>query len=124
MFGTDTNSVPLQPEVDLAKKFNAELYEAIESDLERVDINKIETFPGNLDMSMETWAQTKGLTDPVVSKPALKFFTSAVVGRDPEEIGMHYFLDYIKSGGGFISIATEGEAGAQSLKIKQGENAE
>lgn len=69
---------------------------------------------------METWAQSKGLSDPV-GKHAVKFFTSAVVGRDPEEIGMHYFLDYIKSGGGFISIATEGEAGAQSLKIKQGE---
>lgn len=68
---------------------------------------------------METWAESKGLTD-LVSKAAMKFFTSAVVGRDPQEMGMHYFLDYIKSGGGFVSIATEGDAGAQSLKIKQG----
>jgi len=70
---------------------------------------------------METWAESKGLSDAVL-KPAVKFFTSAVVGRDPHEIGTHYFLDYIKSGGGFISIATEGEEGAQSLKIKQGKS--
>jgi monoamine oxidase len=68
---------------------------------------------------METWAESKGFTDPV-GKAAMKFFTSAVVGRDPHEMGMHYFLDYIKSGGGFLSIATEGDDGAQSLKIKQG----
>ncbi|KAL6247137.1 hypothetical protein RBB50_005480 [Rhinocladiella similis] len=121
--GTVIRTNPDSSEVDLAKKFNADLYQAIEPDLEKVDIHKVEDFPGNLDMSMETWAQTKGLTDPVLAKPAVKFFTSAVVGRDPEEVGMHYFLDYIKSGGGFISIATEGEAGAQSLKIKQGTSA-
>lgn len=95
------------------------LGQAIDSDLEKFDIRKVDQFPTNLDVSMETWADGKGLSDEV-GKAAIKFFTSAVVGRDPQEMGMHYFLDYIKSGGGFMSIATEGDDGAQSLKIKQG----
>lgn len=45
---------------------------------------------------------------------------SAIVGREPEEIGAQYFLDYIQSGFGYQSIVSEGEMGAQSLKIKTG----
>lgn len=95
------------------------LYEAIEPELDRVDIHKPEGFPTKFDVSMESWAESRGLTD-ARGKAILRLFTSAVVGRDPHEMSMHYFLDYIKSGGGFVSVASEGEVGAQSLKIKQG----
>lgn len=47
--------------------------------------------------------------------------STALVGREPEEIGMHYLLDYIGSGGGVESLATDDEQGAQYLKIKNGE---
>lgn len=46
----------------------------------------------------------------------------AMVGRESREVSMHYFLDYVKSGGGFMDLISEGEFGAQSLKIKQGKS--
>ncbi|OQV06317.1 hypothetical protein CLAIMM_10901 [Cladophialophora immunda] len=120
--GTIVRASPGSPEAAQVIQFNMALCEAIDGGSQDIDIHKFNEFPTNLDVSMETWSESKGLSDDL-SKAAMKFFTSAVVGRDPAEIGMHYFLDYIKSGGGFISIATEGEDGAQSLKIKQGTSA-
>jgi monoamine oxidase len=108
-----------QPEFAEVERFNMGLFEAIEGGCQDIDIRKFSEFPTNLDVSMETWAASRGLSD-TFGQASMTFFTTAVVGRDPAEIGMHYFLDYIKSGRGFISIATEGEDGAQSLKIKQG----
>ncbi|KAL6693530.1 hypothetical protein J3F84DRAFT_401430 [Trichoderma pleuroticola] len=49
-----------------------------------------------------------------------RFLCSAVVGREPEDVGAHYFLDYIKSCYGYMSVVSEGDDGAQSLKIKTG----
>ncbi|OAP56146.1 hypothetical protein AYL99_09325 [Fonsecaea erecta] len=120
--GTVVRASPGSPEAEQVAQFNIALCEVIDGGSENIDIRKSHEFPTNLDVSMETWSESKGLTDDL-TKAAMKFFTGAVVGRDPAEIGMHYFLDYIKSGGGFISIATEGEEGAQSLKIKQGTSA-
>lgn len=34
---------------------------------------------------------------------------SVIVGREADAAKAHYFLDYIKSGRGFISIITKGE---------------
>jgi len=98
---------------------NAALYEAIESDMDSINIHSPTKIAASLDTSLEKWGESKGLVDETAKK-ALKFLSSALVGRDPHEIGSHYFLDYVKSGGGFISIASEGPDGAQSLKVKQG----
>ncbi|KIY02166.1 uncharacterized protein Z520_02304 [Fonsecaea multimorphosa CBS 102226] len=120
--GTVVRASPGSSEAEQVNQFNMALYEVLEGGIQNIDIRKINEFPTNLDVSMDTWSESQGLSDDV-GKAAMKFFTSALVGRDPAEIGMHYFLDYVKSGGGFISLATEGEDGAQSLKIKQGTSA-
>ncbi|OCT46152.1 amine oxidase [Cladophialophora carrionii] len=113
---------PGSPEFDQIAEFNMALCEVVDAGCKDIDIHKSGEFPSNLDVSFETWAASRGLSD-TLGKSAMTFFTSAVVGRDSSEIGMHYFLDYVKSGGGFMSLATEGEYGAQSLKIKQGTSA-
>lgn len=100
---------------------NGALYQAVESEMDSINIHNPTKIAASLDTSLDKWGESKGLVDET-ARNALKFFSSAVVGRDPHEIGSHYFLDYIKSGGGFISIASEGPDGAQSLKIKQGEH--
>lgn len=91
----------------------------IEEGSVRLDITKPGDFPTRLDMSMYQWAAGHGFSDDL-AQAATCFFTNAVVGRDHDEVGMHYFLDYVKSGLGFMSIASEGKDGAQSLKIRQG----
>jgi monoamine oxidase len=98
---------------------NGAMYQAFESDMEAINIHSPTQVSASLDISLEAWGVKKGLTDETV-RDALRFFSMAVVGREPQEVGSHYFLDYVKSGGGFLSLATEGPDGAQSLKIKQG----
>jgi monoamine oxidase len=71
------------------------------------------------DISFSEWVFQKGLKSPFIDALSMHL-TSAVVGREPSEVGVHYLLDYIKSAGGYLSIISEGEHGAQSLKIKQG----
>lgn len=98
---------------------NGALYQAFESDMEAINIHKPTQISASLDTSLDVWGDNRGLKDEMV-RDALKFISSAIVGREPQEVGSHYFLDYLKSGGGFLSLATEGPDGAQSLKIKQG----
>jgi monoamine oxidase len=47
----------------------------------------------------------------------------ANVGREPEEVGIHYWSDYVKSGGGLRSLVSDDEHGAQHLFIKEGTSA-
>ena len=52
---------------------------------------------------------------------AIGGMSRALVGREPDEVSVHYLMDYIKSGGGFTSLTTDDEYGSQSLFIKEGE---
>jgi monoamine oxidase len=89
---------------------------------EHRDIRKWDDFPEEEDVTVAEWLSMKGLYDNQTIIARVKHMTSAVVGREPEETGVQYFLDYIKSGHGFISLITEGEHGAQSLKVKKGKS--
>lgn len=44
----------------------------------------------------------------------------ALTGCEPDDIGLVYMLDYIKSGGGLDSLLSDGEAGAQYLRNRHG----
>lgn len=69
-------------------------------------------------MLVEEWIKAKKLAPWPAS--FMRNLVSSLVGREAGEVGLHYILDYIKSGGGVISLASEGKWGAQSLKVKQG----
>lgn len=94
------------------------LLQLVEDEQAQIDVGN----PGKLnaadDMSAEEWIKAKGLTPWPAS--FMRNLVSSLVGREADEVGLHYILDYIKSGGGFESLASEGKWGAQSLKIKQG----
>lgn len=96
-----------------------EMIVSVETAVEKLDIRRWDNFPASEDVSFKDWVRNNGLSSPFVDALA-RHLTSAVVGREPEETGLHYLLDYIKSAGGYHSIISEGEEGAQSLKIKQG----
>lgn len=44
----------------------------------------------------------------------------ALTGCEPDDIGLVYMLDYIKSGGGLDSLLTDGEVGAQYMRNRHG----
>ena len=71
-------------------------------------------------MTFDKWLEQQGLWKHQAVRGFATQLTTSIVGRDPDEVGAHYFLDYIKSGDGIESLASEGKFGAQSIKIKQG----
>lgn len=87
---------------------------------QQIDIRKFDDFPLDEDVSFEDWVTLKGLGDNEHVRAISRQMTTAMVGREPRDVGAHYFLDYVKSGNGLISLSTEGADGAQSLKVKQG----
>ncbi|RFU81108.1 amine oxidase, partial [Trichoderma arundinaceum] len=87
---------------------------------EKCNIRVFDEFPEEEDVTMAEWIAQKGLVDNPAIIATCQLLTSALVGREPEDVGAHYFLDYLKSGFGYLSLVSEGEDGAQSLKIKTG----
>jgi monoamine oxidase len=85
-----------------------------------LDIEDWSKFPIEQDVTFAEWVEKLGLWESDYIRGAASQLSTSIVGREPDEIGVHYFLDYIKSGGGLISLASEGKLGAQSLKVKQG----
>lgn len=83
-----------------------------------VDINNTGTFPTAEDVSALEWTKKKNLGD--FSVHLIRSITTAMVGREPAEVGIHYLLDYIKSGGGFTSLSTDDDKGAQQMFIREG----
>lgn len=88
---------------------------------EKCNIRLFDEFPEEEDVTLAEWVAQKGLADNPAVEATCRLLCSAVVGREPEDVGAHYFLDYLKSCYGYMSIVSEGEDGAQSLKIKTGE---
>jgi monoamine oxidase len=107
------------PDPETAEK-SMRLTQLIIEGAEERNIRKWDDFPEEDDVTVAEWLSKKGLYDNDVVRARIKHMTSAIVGREPEDTGVQYFLDYIKSGCGFVSIVTEGENGAQSLKVKKG----
>lgn len=97
-----------------------DMAELVEGATQKVNLEHPEQFPTKLDVSLETWAEANGLTAEM-DKQSFRLFVLALLGREPREMGMHYALDYIKSGLGVMSLALDTAEGAQHLKIKKGE---
>lgn len=72
-------------------------------------------------MVFSKWAVSKGFTSDK-SRQLIDHICRAMVGRDADQVGAHYMLDYIKSGKGIVSLSTEDQYGAQYLKVKPGKS--
>ncbi len=91
----------------------------LDAEASKIDLQNSKAYTDLPDIAVSQWLAYQGMDD--ATRSMLRHFVSALVGREPEDVGMHYLLDYIKAGGGFWSLSLEGELGAQSLKIKEGE---
>ncbi|KAF6837478.1 amine oxidase [Colletotrichum plurivorum] len=85
-----------------------------------IDIENFDEFPEDQDVSFADWLDQAGLWNDPDTRAAAESLTSSLVGRMPQELGARYILDYIQSGFGLMSLASEGEDGAQSLLVKNG----
>ncbi|PGG99043.1 hypothetical protein GX51_06459 [Blastomyces parvus] len=98
----------------------AEIYtQALVQRPESVNIRKFHDFPKSEDVTYSDWLAQLGCTGEYVQALA-NHSTGALIGRGSKDIGAHYFLDYIKSGMGFLSLVSDDKMGAQHLRVKKG----
>jgi hypothetical protein len=89
---------------------------------EEMDLRKWDDFPQEQDVSFADWAALNEVYDHPYVKGVVRALSTALVGREPDEVGAQYLLDYVKAGQGMESLGMENSGGAQFLKIKQGES--
>lgn len=89
---------------------------------DEMDLRVFDEFPSEWDVSYADWiALNETWDDPQIHAVASQLSTS-IVGREPEDIGAHYWFDYLKAGKGIQSLLSEGELGAQGQLIKTGKS--
>lgn len=99
------------------------LYELIETAAAGVDLRKFDAFPEEQDVSVADWvALNETLAQSAHVNATMSSLTAQLVGRESREVGAHYLLDYIKSGGSLEKLGGEDDEGAQYLKVKQGKH--
>ncbi|KAJ5403956.1 hypothetical protein N7509_003827 [Penicillium cosmopolitanum] len=110
VFRTDATSVPedkTSPAIP-GKNFNLQqMFQQVELLQKEVDLRKTSKFPVSIDVSVETWIKQNQFTP--FAADYLRAFVRGIVCREPEDVGIHYALDYIKSG---TSAIAEGLANA------------
>lgn len=95
-----------------------------ESTCQKIDISSPVTsgqkIRNDLDkISFEEWVRSHGpFKEDALN--ALKVGTRAMLGVEPSEMSALYFLDYCKSGGGYMLMRSDTEHGGQYLRIAQG----
>ncbi|KXT10212.1 hypothetical protein AC579_442 [Pseudocercospora musae] len=73
----------------------------------------------DLDMiTVEEWLRSVGAGEDAVN--AMKVGTRAMLGVEPSEMSATYFLDYCKSGGGYMQMRGDRKHGGQYLRVKKG----
>jgi monoamine oxidase len=85
--------------------------------VEAIDIT---VFDFQDDVSFEEWTlRNESWDNPLIAANAAQLTTS-IVGREPKDVGAHYWFDYLKSGRGLDSLLGDEEDGAQYLMVKTG----
>ncbi|KAM0273618.1 hypothetical protein ACHAQH_008212 [Verticillium albo-atrum] len=95
----------------------------IEESADKIDITDWDSFPKKKDVSFADWLDIYKMWENPHLQSLSRGLSRAIVGREPEDIGAHYFLDYIKSGRGLRSLMFEDQEGAQFQWIRQGTTA-
>ncbi|PPJ54775.1 hypothetical protein CBER1_04047 [Cercospora berteroae] len=70
------------------------------------------------DITFEQWLQTLNPSEHAIN--ALRVGTRAMLGVEPSELSALYFLDYCKSGGGYMQMRSDQKNGGQYLRIYSG----
>ncbi|KLJ10835.1 hypothetical protein EMPG_09849 [Blastomyces silverae] len=110
----------LESRISAEDRRQTEIYtQALVQRSESVNIRKFHEFPKSEDVTFADWVAQLGCTGEHVQALA-NHLSSALIGRGSKDIGAHYFLDYVKSGMGFLSLVSDDKMGAQHLRVKKG----
>nr|POE90598.1 putative flavin-containing monoamine oxidase a [Quercus suber] len=94
-----------------------------EETCQKIDINNVVASARKIhkdldNLTFRDWVMAQGGGEHALN--ALTIGTRAMLGVEPSEVSAAYFLDYAKSGGGYMQMRSDGKHGGQYLRIKQG----
>jgi monoamine oxidase len=88
----------------------------LEADAASLDLrNPDEKFD---EITFEEFLQRSGVTGDAYGLAAT--MVRALLGVEPSELSLSFYLDYIKSGGSLKGLGSDSADGAQHLRIRQG----
>jgi monoamine oxidase len=102
------------------EKLEFKFFALLEGSASKLNLSRWDDFPEEQDLTVSDWLVKKGFGKSEHIKGLARALTGALVGRDPDDVGIHYLLDYIKSGRGLTSLMAEDAGGAQFQWIRQG----
>ncbi|KAI5358201.1 Putative flavin amine oxidase, YjgF/YER057c/UK114 family, RutC-like superfamily [Septoria linicola] len=70
------------------------------------------------EITFEQWLQSLNASEHAMN--AMKVGTRAMLGVEPSEMSATYFLDYCKSGGGYMQMRSDRKDGGQYLRVYSG----
>ncbi|KEF62883.1 uncharacterized protein A1O9_00857 [Exophiala aquamarina CBS 119918] len=94
------------------------IYASLDEDAKKIDLYDSTANVHIEDVSLGEYLRRHGAKDRMFSVWTAWF--RALTGCEPDDIGLVYMLDYIKSGGGLSSLLSDGEGGAQYLRNRHG----
>ncbi|KAH7093476.1 hypothetical protein FB567DRAFT_174764 [Paraphoma chrysanthemicola] len=119
-YGDFPTDVPLEELAKLQELSNVTDTESQKFDLENPG-NWIGGEPPSIaDVSFEDYMLSQGIEPGSFGHTQLTAASRALYGLDPSQIGMHFHLDYLKQGQGWLSLTSDHIEGAQYLKINEG----
>ncbi|KAL1861237.1 hypothetical protein Plec18170_001752 [Paecilomyces lecythidis] len=69
-------------------------------------------------LTLEAYLRSRGASEVAIATATI--WTRAMLGQDPRDISVLYFLNYCKSGGGLLQMRSDREGGGQHLRVRQG----
>jgi monoamine oxidase len=92
----------------------------MEETADAMDLRVFDEFQEEFDVTFAEWIALNATWDTPEIYATARQLSTAIVGREPDDIGFHYWLDYLKAGRGIQSLLSEGSQGAQGQMIKTG----
>lgn len=115
-------TIPKDEETALAAQVQDDFLEELARVESTIDIEDFNSFPVEDDVTFDAWVRRNESWDNPLILAVAAQLTTGIVGREPRDVGAHYWFDYLQSGGGWQALLGDDEEGAQRQMIKTGEN--
>lgn len=119
--GMDLQKVTAQgslPVDEYQQRVHEKIYMSLETDSAKIDLYDSTANKHIDDISLGEYFRQQGARG--FSWDMWTLTVRALMGCEPDNISLVYFLDYVKSGGGLESLLTEAAQGAQYLRNRKG----
>ncbi|KAI5862468.1 putative amine oxidase [Durotheca rogersii] len=109
-----------QPLDDASAEEQRRVYEAIQTEIDAMDLERPERSPRARELDSVTFADYARKIGPHIGEQLASSAMASLLGVEADEVSALYAINYIKSGGGVHIIASDEKDGAQYIRGRRG----